>query len=392
MYGRIPLGHAQPTVERARAPPFSGLHTGPRAFRTEVCFYWYHRGFCRPKGIGGQPGRCIFRHNLDVPNLQVRLPPLHSDHNPHCDLTLCPLQSNRGHEGTPEMSIDSGPNIKGELYSQPGLDNNPPGQAQSSSPRDRISEARSLVKGPKFTGRNGSSFLPKLSGKNRTRFKAQKKRVLQWQKDQNIEQQDIAERSLVYQERQTHQKQRRKRKEAMRLRNRAHPGIKIEENDSSDFDADLNPEPIRRSSKRGFSRTSRLMKIYERSVACDDKAKLFPETEQGGQPFEPILEGFEDWAPPTQTGGLREHLGQASTDIAMERGGVGVEETGLGPMISDHSASSVHQSLPVRAKIVSQPVPSNGRPRVLVDYELPEGEDRLEWDTDRVRRAFGEIE
>ncbi|KAH3961313.1 hypothetical protein HBH69_192750 [Parastagonospora nodorum] len=32
------------------------------------------------------------------------------------------------------------------------------------------------------------------------------------------------------------------------------------------------------------------------------------------------------------------------------------------------------------------------QPRVLVDYELPEGEERLEWDTDLVRRIFGEIE
>lgn len=31
-------------------------------------------------------------------------------------------------------------------------------------------------------------------------------------------------------------------------------------------------------------------------------------------------------------------------------------------------------------------------PKVLVNYELPEGEVRLEWDTDLVRRTFGEIE
>jgi hypothetical protein len=30
--------------------------------------------------------------------------------------------------------------------------------------------------------------------------------------------------------------------------------------------------------------------------------------------------------------------------------------------------------------------------RVLVDYELPEGEERLEWDTDEVRLMAGEIE
>lgn len=32
------------------------------------------------------------------------------------------------------------------------------------------------------------------------------------------------------------------------------------------------------------------------------------------------------------------------------------------------------------------------QPRVLVDYELPGGEERLKWDTDLVRRMFGEIE
>jgi hypothetical protein len=35
---------------------------------------------------------------------------------------------------------------------------------------------------------------------------------------------------------------------------------------------------------------------------------------------------------------------------------------------------------------------AHGEPRVLVDYELPAGEERLEWDTDLVRRTFGEIE
>jgi hypothetical protein len=35
---------------------------------------------------------------------------------------------------------------------------------------------------------------------------------------------------------------------------------------------------------------------------------------------------------------------------------------------------------------------AHGVPRVLVDYELPAGEERLEWDTDLVRKTFGEIE
>jgi hypothetical protein len=35
---------------------------------------------------------------------------------------------------------------------------------------------------------------------------------------------------------------------------------------------------------------------------------------------------------------------------------------------------------------------ADGGPRVLADYELPAGEERLEWDTDLVRRTFGEIE
>lgn len=36
--------------------------------------------------------------------------------------------------------------------------------------------------------------------------------------------------------------------------------------------------------------------------------------------------------------------------------------------------------------------PAQKELRVLVDYELPEGKDRADWDTDFVRRAFGEIE
>ncbi|KAF1832134.1 hypothetical protein BDW02DRAFT_600224 [Decorospora gaudefroyi] len=31
------------------------------------------------------------------------------------------------------------------------------------------------------------------------------------------------------------------------------------------------------------------------------------------------------------------------------------------------------------------------KPKVLVDYDLPSGEERLDWDTDEVRRMVGEI-
>lgn len=76
-------------------PPQSnvGIPTGPRALGggVPVCFYWYHKGHCNPKVRNGQLIKCNFAHSLDGPCKQVSLPPCITNHDQHCPLPLCPV-------------------------------------------------------------------------------------------------------------------------------------------------------------------------------------------------------------------------------------------------------------------------------------------------------------
>ena len=85
----------QPRPEWKRPPP-----TGPRcnekttdaprgsALREKICFNWYHKGYCHPKKGTSCP--CV--HTLDTGMTEVALPENLRYHNVDCELLLCPVR------------------------------------------------------------------------------------------------------------------------------------------------------------------------------------------------------------------------------------------------------------------------------------------------------------
>jgi hypothetical protein len=159
-------------------PAMSSAPTGPRALLggAPVCFYWYHKGHCTPGHKNGRTKDCTYAHNLDNPNAKVSLPPRITNHNPKCSLPLCPVK-NVGHDSS------TPPDIKAEPRTSPEIDT---ARDFSSSPRSGITEARSLLRGPKFDGNPKFQQLPKLTGASRQRFKLQTQAVEKWQIDNGI--------------------------------------------------------------------------------------------------------------------------------------------------------------------------------------------------------------
>jgi hypothetical protein len=72
--------------------PRSFIPRGPRMLdsSTLICFYWYHKGECRPKRRYGRSTSCMYVHTMGMPFLQVSLSPGITNHNPDCSLPPLP--------------------------------------------------------------------------------------------------------------------------------------------------------------------------------------------------------------------------------------------------------------------------------------------------------------
>ncbi|KAF2130967.1 hypothetical protein P153DRAFT_287286 [Dothidotthia symphoricarpi CBS 119687] len=88
-------------------------------------------------------------------------------------------------------------------------------------------------------------------------------------------------------------------------------------------------------------------KTFKRQQSVDDAKNMTRSTSNNPQKWRPLKTNWDD----------------------------GPRETSLQPQMMARNAEATQQ-----------------QPFVLVDYPLPEGEARLDWDTDLVRRLFGEIQ
>jgi hypothetical protein len=79
---------------------------GPRAQTGTalVCFYWYHKGYCSPRRKNGRPIRCTYAHDLRNPDAKVSLPP-HIDEHHECSRPLCPVQLGRDDHNALDLVI-----------------------------------------------------------------------------------------------------------------------------------------------------------------------------------------------------------------------------------------------------------------------------------------------
>lgn len=102
---RITYQHKEPKMVRRGGAPLTyplAQHAATQSpqvplERRGICFFWYHKGHCRPNPLqDGSAQVCKYLHEL-VPGEKVTLPPAinakHLKHDPHCMLKLCPLGS-----------------------------------------------------------------------------------------------------------------------------------------------------------------------------------------------------------------------------------------------------------------------------------------------------------
>ncbi|KAF1851720.1 uncharacterized protein K460DRAFT_351619 [Cucurbitaria berberidis CBS 394.84] len=428
---------------------------GPRALSdtSPICFHWYHKGHCRPKQRNGQATKCNYTHSLDVPHRQVSLPPHITNHGP-CQLEFCPLRSQGqgaphcGEQGSRDMlkttmkiepyrssssgvpfedrykssSRDVSPmgrystnmqlprpdefsrksdakqpsranygrNKKKMSFYNRALERDPePSNAEawapseyepayfeenySSSPRDTISSARyeAGVKGPKFDKldrRPKAKQLPKLTGVARERFKEQKQRIEQWQAERGIRPDDPNTRR---EKQMAVNKRRRVNKRQKRLdKGLVTASMLKAENDSL------------------LAMSANVPGTYSRPDAIATPAKgshKLPRGRRAESVFEDEQAMGEELATNDPEAGFYRKSARHISGFPKSATPLDVQHVASG------EEGSVQEHKQVQGVIQKDYAQVARKTSVLVDYELPEGEARLEWDTDLVRRLFGEI-
>jgi hypothetical protein len=283
----------------------------------------------------------------------------------------------------------------------------------SSSPRDAITEARKSrkLRGPKFDKNDTCSnakHLPKLTGDARQRFKIQKERIEQWQTKNGVVPDDPSRRLENRKLFQKQQKESRKKKKKIQERNRlAALALKTTDNTSLDNvsvasstqDCNAIGGGTNHNKKKGGKglRSRRAQSFYKADLASGGKFETFDaEAELYRDTFRPIA-GFPEPSVPLDERDEREKK-QQSVLNAMEMIQA-VKETPkiLYPLTSVQSTLRDYEKDKQRKEEVEQrretkKTKKGRKPRVLVDYDLPSGDERLDWDTDEVRLVFGEIE
>ena len=331
-------------------------------------------------------GECKWAHTLDNPLLQVRLPMGLINHK-KCTLPLCPVylasmtrngsnsKDTGAHDDDLEMSMDL---IKEEHITPSKLEI-PSEDPFSSSPREGIKDTFNLMSAQGHRRRRctGASRLPKLTGVARERFKAQKKIIEEWQANQLAELDD-----------QTLKQQKERLGQLMECQQ------KTQNVQNSNFGTAKNPEAETEALRSTQLRNGRTIYIFGHNSPGKEIVKEFGSTTESHRE---MLHEVSTTQTSLEVLAVRdEREGEAGqvedmTGIAQYLEFREKHYTGndVHPRTKDEYGEQQHKGNPV---VISTDVGLKAKSsKVLVDYELPEGDSRLDWDTDYVRRLFGEI-
>jgi hypothetical protein len=384
--------------------------TGPRA--KLVCFFWYHKGYCIARRSDGHPIPCTHAHNLNMPNPQVSFPKGITDHKLPCPLPLCPVRPTepKHHNSNVRASEVTEPCVKNQTSKPPRRGTS--GNSYNSSPRDGISEARRMLKGPKFN--LTSKFkLPVLTGANRERFKTQKRNIEQWQADNGIKSSDGRRQMTVAEKIEAKKIKKQMKREKIKRESRAKsqkgkdPTPLLNYGNDTLWTADPNATDVFLDNEKIQGPASPRTKQVEEGILRREKPDLFgadvvisgrTKTADTGaelhkHSFQPIG-GVTERKPVHDSREEMEDRHQHAIGVAQlpkdVRPPSSLRPLSMTPSFIDegeHPENSVNGGRGTGPK-----TQGNRKRRVLVDYELPAGDARLGWDTDRVRRLFGEIE
>jgi hypothetical protein len=385
--------------------------TGPRA--KLVCFFWYHKGYCIARRSDGHPIPCTHAHNLNMPNPQVSFPKGITDHKLPCPLPLCPVRSTepKHHDSNVRAREMTEPCVKNQTSTPSRRGTS--GNSYNSSPRDGISEARRMLKGPKFN--LTSKFkLPVLTGANRERFKTQKRNIEQWQADNGIKSSDGRRQMTVAEKIEAKKIKKQMKREKMKRESRAKsqkgkgPTPLLDYGNATLWTADPNATDVFLDNEKIQGPASPRTKQVEEGILRREKPDLFGadvviggRTKTGDTRAELHRHSFRPIA-----GIITEH--KPVHDLREEMEDRHQHAIGVAQLPKDMQTPSTLRPLSMAPSFIDEgehpensvnggrrgtgpKTRGNRKRRVLVDYELPTGDARLDWDTDRVRRLFGEI-
>ncbi len=241
----------------------------------------------------------------------------------------------------------------------------------SSSPRDGIRDAFSLMhaQGNPLRRRRGASQLPKLTGAARERFKIQKKRVEQWQASESVDSTAAA------------RKRENKKLKSMRKKQRRAQRARLAAEEATNA--------LKVPNKIIPLRSGR---VYDRSMAREGNTAP-------GSTLRPCSETVPS------INKVLNHMTFQDTEEEIGRGVQGVHNMGMKAPLTSREGQCSPTTVQSYTTQRGQDKQDRRRPtlvlknhdlaatkyKVLVDYELPEGDARLDWDTDYIRQLFGEI-
>ncbi|KAF2036362.1 hypothetical protein EK21DRAFT_106465 [Setomelanomma holmii] len=364
--------HPKTFNTRSHAP------TSPRAVTIDgslVCFYWYHEGYCKPKrGRNGRPIRCTYAHTLDVKHARVSLPPGIDRHDLECDLPMCPVRLGKdGYDGG-DTGGKRGEYLGMKVGMRDKVEHDTPMTYGyfSSIPRTSVSETRASVQRLQYSsGSPQNQRLPPLTGTNAqeltTRNRSINGRQYNPEKMQKHSTNEVNKRNR-------RQLKLQKRRET----NDLNYGNEAKHTQLSSQSAELHEAAA--NSEGNDEMLQKNAELYEinLSIVADtqdglEKGDVRNEMEARQSEAGSALgmahllkedEKTRTWTKwsPAKTARLREKKEKRRGHLKGER----------------------NPEFPARK--------ARSKVRIVVDYDLPQGKDRLPWDTDHVRWVFGEIE
>ncbi|KAH9875052.1 hypothetical protein J1614_004540 [Plenodomus biglobosus] len=288
----------------------------------------------------------------------------------------------------------------------------------SSSPRDAITATRYIfTKGPTFNknSRNSRALqLPKITGQARQRFKEQKKRIEQWQAENGIRPDDKETKSLNKRQRKRMKKEtNRRRRNEMPMATGEKEAISLcygedrepdftfvnlsaEATTQPDSLRGRNPDVIARQTKqkeppKDMHRSRHARSLFQ-TCSTTERASgtIDPEVELYSQSFHPAFSSPETPMAPAVREGREEKRDSVYATMqgtqTTQRSGARSRSLSKGNEVPEGEGQGGQGSVRLTTKPGVKEYTSH------VDYDLPVGDDRLDWDTDFVRRTFGEIE
>jgi hypothetical protein len=402
--------------------PGVSIPTGPRALAGDklICYYWYHKGECTPTG---KHSKCLYAHTLNGPHAKVSMPSKTRHHDPNCRLPLCPHRqaqngnSSRGGRGREvvDTRVKNGPYtsprhnrksvknepfssprrhplpVKNESFSSPHRGAHPPNHIYSSSPREGIMQGRSSANGQPIGRNRMYANLPKLTGANRQRFKAQKHAIEKWQAENNVKPIDPRKQREEKMELKRMQKRIKMQKRLERKRmEEVSPLLRYEDEDEDSRVGETALPAMPHLQDKAGKNQRRASELFDVNVASGGRTETFDqEAELYKQSFRP-------------TAGFPEHTAVRDSHEEMEDRQYR-DETALGMVEALKGSQKPSCQRPLRAvPAVKDPVAkSTGKANVeQIDGgqrdstgstapQLPVVEERLPWDTDDIRAMFG---